>query len=207
MNLASILRAAWRIAWRTWPLWVLNLLIFFGVVPAVGLAGVIGATGGLLAAPGALRRFPFLAPLERLPLWAWAAIGLAAVVSLIFASFWSWTLQAAAMRGTAIAAERGQVSLIEALHLGRRRFLNLLLLSLTFGAWSSVLGVRPPVVGLFLARRFEWLLGLMNTLQAGLAPVNAVLSVVIFLVMMSIALEDLNPVKAAGRAWQVDRKS
>jgi hypothetical protein len=205
MNVGGLLRNSWRITWRNWPLWLLTLLMFVVFLPATLLSGAFGGMAALVTLPvrGPLPRW--LIQLRGLPAWGWLLIAVAALVVLVACTAISWLLQAAAMRGAAIAAEHGTFALGEALRLGWRRVGSLLALSLTFGLLIIALSLLPPLVIVLLAGRFEFGVQLMQLAQTGLAPLNIVLGVVLLLVMMAVALEDVGPGKAFGRAWRVFR--
>lgn len=205
MNIGDILRQGWRITWRCWPLWLLNLLLFILFIPAGALAGAFGAVSAMLSLPWPGRPPALLIQLRQIPGWAWVGIAAAGVVLLVVTSAGTWMLQAASMRGAAIAAERGAFALGEALRLGRQRVFSILKLSITFGLLISALAVLPPLGLLLLADRFAFGLPLLQMAQTVLAPLNSVLGLALLLVMMSVALEDLTPRAAFGQAWRVFR--
>ncbi len=205
MNLSLIIRDSWRITWRCWQLWLINLLLFTAFIPAGLLAGGIGAAAALISLP-----FPGPAPLwlrqlRGIPALSWAGIVVIALIVLVITTTISWMFQAASMRGAAMAAERGTFSLMEALALGRQRIISLMQLSLTFGIIIAALSLIPPFALILLAGRFEFGIQLMNLGQALLAPVNMLAGIALMLVMMSIALEDLKPSAAFKRAGKVFR--
>src|SRR3972149_1302530 len=51
MNIGIILRQTWRITWRSWQLWALNLLLLVVFLPAFTLGGAFGGMTSLLALP------------------------------------------------------------------------------------------------------------------------------------------------------------
>ena len=205
MNTGLLLRDSWRITWRNWPLWLLILVMFVVFLPATVLSGAFGAVAALVTLPMAGPLPRWMNQFRDIPVWAWLLIAVAALALLVISTAISWLLQAAAMRGAAIAAERGTFALSEALRLGGRRVINLLTLSFTFGLLITAMGLLPPLVIILLAGRFEFGVQLMQLAQTGLAPLNVVLGVVLLLVMMSVALEDVGPGAAFGRAWRVFR--
>ena len=93
----------------------------------------------------------------------------------------------------------------EALNLGRRRVVSLLKISLTFGMLIAAPALLPPLIFILLADKFAFGLQLLQTFQAVLAPLNIILGIVLLLVMMSVALEDLTPQRAFRRAWGIFR--
>jgi len=205
MNVGKLLSESWRITWRNGPLWLLTLLMFVVFLPATVLSGAFGGVAAMVTLP--LRSPPpgWTNQIRDIPAWVWLLIAAAALIVLVICTALSWLLQAAAMRGAAIAAERGTFALSEALRLGGRRVVNLLTLSFTFGLLIIAMGVLPPLVILLLAGRFAFGVQLVQLAQTGLAPLNVVLGVVLLLVMMSVALEDVGPGAAFGRAWRVFR--
>jgi hypothetical protein len=203
--MGNLLRESWRITWRNRGLWLLTLLMFVAFLPASALSGAFGGVAALVTLPMSDPLPRWMIQLRDMPVWAWLLITAAALIVLVICTAMSWLLQAAAMRGAAMAAERGTFALGEALRLGRRRALNLLTLSFTFGLLIIALGLLPPLALILLAGRFAFGVQLMQLAQTGLAPLNVALGVVLLLVMMSVALEDVGPGKAFGRAWRVFR--
>jgi len=203
MNLAAILRDSWRITWKNWGLWLLQLLLLFVFVPAMTLSGGFGGVAAWVALPMPGRAPFWLRQLRELPAAAWIGIAAAALLVLAATTAVSWMLQAATMRGAAMAAERGSFSVVEALKLGRQRVISLLTLSLTFGAIIGALGLMPPLLIILFSKRFEFAVTMINSTQTLLLPVNMILGVALLLVMMSVSLEDLKPGAAFKRGWKV----
>lgn len=204
MNIGEILRNTWRLTWRLWQLWVLMLLLLIVFTPSIVLAAGFGGLAGALLTPlpGPM---PGVDQLRQLPAWLWIIAAVVILAVLVVTTALSWMLQAAAMRGAALAMERGSFSLGEALTLGRQRVSSLLKLSLTFGALIAALGILPPLIVILLADQSSFGLQWLQTFQALLTPVNTVLSIVLLLVMMSVALENLRPRQAFRRAWRIFR--
>lgn len=205
MNITEIFRNSWRLTWRLWQLWVLMLFLLIVFTPAVLLAGGFGGMAGMLLTPWPGPMPNWLMQLRLLPAWAWIALAVVALGVMVGATAVSWILQAASMRGAALATEKGSVTLGEALNLGWPRIISLLKISLTFGALAAVLGIAPPLIVVLLADKFTFGMQLLQTFQAIVAPVNIVLGIALLLVMMSIALEDLSPRRAFRRAWGIFR--
>jgi hypothetical protein len=205
MNISYLLLQSWRITWRNWPLWALTLLMFIVFLPATALSGAFGAGAAVITLPisGPLPRW--LIQLRNVPGWAWVLIAVAALILLVGTAAISWLFQASVMRGAAIASQRGTVSLSEALNLGWRRVFTLLGLSITFGVLIMGLSLLPPLVLLLLAERSEFGVRLMQAAQGVLLPLNTVLGIALLLIMMSVALEDLQPGAIPRRAWRVFR--
>lgn len=207
MDILSIVRDTWRITWKGWQLWVLSLLMFVTMVPAVTLAGLLGGAAGFmsLSLPG------YASPLDslrELPAWAWVLVGGGLWAVLVLTTAASWILQVATVRGASLAAEPGALTLAQALRLGRQRLVSIIKLSLTFGVLMMAIAVLPPLAAIVLSvpsRSSAGSFGLLQLTQTGLAPINSALSLALFLVMMSIAVEDLTPLKAFRRTWSVLR--
>src|SRR5689334_12049666 len=121
MNIGDILRNSWRLTWRGWQLWVLMLLQLIAFTPAVILAGGFGGMAGALLVQLPERPPPFVTQLRLIPAWTWIMVALVVLGVLVVTSALSWMLQAAAMRGAALALEKGSFTLGEALNLGRQR--------------------------------------------------------------------------------------
>ncbi|MEK7311427.1 MAG: hypothetical protein AAB382_05615, partial [Chloroflexota bacterium] len=203
MNLAAVLRDSWRITWKNWGLWLLQLLLLLVFAPAIALSSSFGGVAALVALPIPGRAPFWLRQLRELPVAAWIGIAAAALLVLAATTAVSWMLQAATMRGAAMAAERGSFSVVEALKLGRQRLISLLTLSVIFGAIIGALGLMPPLLIILFSKRFEFAITLMNGAQTVLLPVNTVLGLVLLIVMMSVSLEDLKPGAAFKRGWKV----
>ena len=205
MNVGDILRQSWRITWGCWPLWALNATLLLVFVPTFMLGGAFGGAAALVSVPIAGAPPNWLIEFRQIPAWAWAVITVMALGLLVLLTAASWMLQAAAIRGAAMAAEHGTFRLSEALHLGWGRTINIFKLSVTFGLLVAALALLPPVVAILLARRFEIGFQWVQFAQSALAPLNTALGLALFLVMMSVALEDLAPRAAFRRAWKVFR--
>jgi hypothetical protein len=206
MNIELILRESWRITWKHWRLWFLILLVFAASLPAGLLAGALGGAAGLMATPLPGPQPAWLRQLRLVPGTTWAAIAAGMLIALIVTGCISWIVQAAFMRGAAMAAEKGAFTLPEALRLGRRRIASLITVGAITGTLISVLGLLPPLLLLAGQRTQSSILG-MRGAQMALAPLNIVLGVVALFVMMAIALEDLTPRAAFRRGWQVFKTS
>jgi hypothetical protein len=205
MNISEILRNSWRLTWRLWQLWVLMLLLFIVFTPAVLLAGGFGGLAGMLLTPWPRPTPAWVAQVQHLPAWAWITLAVVALGMLVVTTALSWMLQAAAMRGAALAMEKGSFTLGEALNLGRQRIVSLLKISVTFGALAATLGIVPPLIIVLLADKFTFGAQLLQTFQAIVGPMNIVLGIALLVVMMSVALEDLTPRRAFRRAWDIFR--
>jgi hypothetical protein len=205
MDIGSLLRNSWRITWRHWELWALMLATFVVFFPALVLSGGFGAVAALVTLPAREPVSPWVVRVWQAPVWAWVLAAVAALIVLVLTSALSWLLQAGAMRGIVIAAERDAFPLGEALRLGWQRVINLLTLSVIFSVVVGAIGLLPPLILLLLAGRFAFGPQLMQVAQTALGPVNTVLGIATLLVMMSAALEDVGPAAAFGRAWSVFR--
>jgi hypothetical protein len=208
MDIAYLLKESWRITRTCWSLWVLSAALFLAFVPAGLLAGGLGAASAALTLPYAGPEPEWLSALRSWPAWVWAALGIVAILALIVSTAVSYIAQAATIRGAALATEhRRPVSLREALQLGRPRLKRLLGLASTVGALISILALVPVFVRILAAQQF----GLIGTLlldagQAALSPVLSALGLAVFLIVLAIAVEDVNARRAPRRAWAVFRK-
>ena len=209
MNVSAILHDTWRITWKCWPLWALSVLMMVALAVAMTLAGMFGGLASLAASPLLGSRLLGLSELPQLPMWAWVLMAALTWALLVVATAISWILQVAMVRGAALAAEQGALTLGGALRLGRQRFASLIKLSLTFGVLMMALSVLPPLATVLIAQLgHDGQAGAVSVVQAaqtGLLPINSILSLALFLVMMSIAVEDLTPLKAFRRTWSVLR--
>ena len=206
MDLLALLRGAWKITWQQWVLWLLSLLMFATMTPAMTLSGAFGAVAGLVSAPAL--NLPASTVLPDWPAAYWVAAALGLWAALVVTSSLTWILQAAAMRGAALAADQAALTLTTALAIGRQRLWSLVKVSLTFGMLMMALAVAPPLLAILTSRLSGppgQLWGLLQLTQAGLAPLSAALGLALFLLMMAVAVEDLTPLKALRRAWGVLR--
>jgi hypothetical protein len=205
MNISQLLRDSWGITWRSGPLWLLGLLLFVVFLPAGIVAGGFGAVSALLVFPWPGPQPAWLIQLQRVSGPAWLGLAAAALVVLVGTSALAWLLQAASIRGAALAAEQGSFRLGEALRLGRQRVVSVLKLSLTFGALVALLGLLPPLAAVLLQDQPGAATAVLRTTQTLLAPLNVVLGLTLLLVMMAIAVEDLRPRAAFRQAWRIFR--
>ena len=203
-----MLRSSLRIALRTPQLWLLTLLLYCVLLPAFLLAGGFGAATAILTTPpqgyGTAAVF---SPLQRLPVAGWIAFFLVTLLILTATSLLSWAIQAAMVRASDAAAEGRPVSIRASLQLGKQRWQSLAKLALTFGLIIQVLGILPLVLVIAFAGSGMERAGMLSLAQTVLLPVNTVLGVILFLLTMSIALEDVRPRAAIQRVWKLMRGS
>jgi hypothetical protein len=207
MNVGQILRDSWRITIHNWPLWLLTAGLAITFVPAFTLGGALGGMAAVVTLPARGFEPEWLARLRMLPAWQIVAGWAAALMVMVLTGALAYLLQAAVIRGAALAAEHGRVSLGAALHLGWRRVLNILGLSLTLGTVILVLGLLPWL-GVILVNQHLGPAGasLLHVVQALSSPVSPALGMALFLMLMAFAVEDVRPRAAPGRAWAVFRK-
>jgi hypothetical protein len=89
--------------------------------------------------------------------------------------------------------------------LGRNRILSIVKLDLTFGVLLTLIGLIPLAAMFLIPHGTAEGTMLISTLQTVLTPLNSILSIILLLVLMAIAVEDLRPRAAFGRAWTVFR--
>jgi len=94
---------------------------------------------------------------------------------------------------------------IDSLRLGKQRWGSLAKLSVTFGLIIQALGILPPFLALVPGKNTTWGIALMQATQTFLTPVSTILGILVFLLTMSIALEDVRPKMALGRVWNLVR--
>jgi hypothetical protein len=206
MNIGAIVRNSWRITWRSWSLWLLTLLLFAVFIPAGVLSFSFSAVATAVTFPIADPQLLFFVRrLQSVPGPAWVGIAFVAFIALIATTAVALILQAATMRGAALAAEGGKASLGEMLRLGKSRIVNIVKLSLTFGLIIVALGLLPSLALILLGDKSPLGARLINLAQTGLTPITTILNLVLLLAIMSIALEDFTPRKAFGRAGSVFR--
>lgn len=200
MNVPLLVRTAWDVTRRNPLLWWLNLALLVVFVPA-------GALTGALSSFSVLGQLTAAVPGLVLPAWAAAPTdpvtlaGLFALTAgaLVVTSALTWLIQAMVMRGAHLAATTGRAPWREVAQLGRDRARHILTLSLTFGAAVSLLGLAP--VGL----RLLWPVA-GEALGVALGPVNVALGLVLFVTVLAVAVDDLRPQAALGRAGAVLRR-
>jgi hypothetical protein len=206
MNPYVLLRESFRITVRTGTLWVLAFLLYLVMIPALILAGGMSALTSLLVFP-AEENLPvrFSLPIPQMSAAEWVLFFAVSFILLIVTSFLSWVVQAAMIRGADAAADGRPVSAVDALRLGRGRWGSLLRLAFTFGLAIQALGILPALIALILRRDAAWESAVVPLVQTFLSPFNTVLGVLVFLLMMSIALEDVRPRAAFTRLWTLIR--
>jgi hypothetical protein len=206
MDINSLFRDAWRITWERWILWLLSLLMFLAMTPALALAAAFGAVAGLMSASGL--NLVGLHTLYQWPLWRWIVIAVGLWAALVVTTSLTWILQAATVRGASLAADQAILTLRTALAIGRQRLWSLLKLGLTFGVLMMGLALLPSLAAILMSvasRGQTDALGLLELTQTGLAPLSSALGLALFLLMMAIAVEDLTPLRALRRTWGVLR--
>ena len=206
MNPFKILRESIRITFRAWAPWILAFLLCLVMIPALILAGGIGAAASYGILPEQDN------PLNALnPPWAdfsgleWALFLFLSLILLTVFSLLSWAIQAAMIRAADAAAEGKTVSVRSALRLGRDRWMSLLKLAFTFGLVIQAMGILPALLAIILRENTAWGSAVMPLVQTFLSPINLVLGVLVFLLMMSVALEDSRPRTALRRVGELVR--
>jgi hypothetical protein len=202
----EIFRSSLRITLRTGQLWVLTLLLYGTLLPAVLLAAGFGAATAYLSTPavfssasGGVRTPPHL------PAAGWIAYILITLIVLTITTLLSWAIQVAMIRASDAAADGSPVSVRDSLQLGKQRWQSLAKLAFTFGLIIQAMGILPPVLVLALGGTPAGGAGAYSLVQTVLLPVNTVLGIFLFLLTMSIALEDVRPRMAVQRIWRVIR--
>ena len=206
INPLAILRDSFRIACRTGALWALAFLLYLVMIPALVLAGGLGAVTSYLMLPAQENRiFDLPIPFQNPSTVEWALFFAVSLGLLVVTSFLAWGVQAAMIRGADAAADGKPVSIKDSLRLGRRRWASLLKLAFTFGLVIQALGILPALIALILRENAAWGSAVIPLLQTILSPFNTILGILVFLVMMSIALEDVRPKMAFRRIWSLIR--
>jgi hypothetical protein len=206
MDPIRILRESIRITLRSGPLWILVVLLCLVMIPAFLLSGGFGAATLYLMMPGMGFDSPdALLPLRSLSAGAWAVYILLTLILLILFSLLSWAVQAAMIRGADAAADGRPLSVAGALRLGRQRWVSLAKLAVTFGLVIQAIGILPPLLTLAAGEGSSWGAALAQMSQSVLMPLSIVLGIAVFLMTMSIALEDVRPRMAFGRVWRLLR--
>jgi hypothetical protein len=204
MSIGDIFRESWRISTHCWKLWLLMLAVFLAFVPTLFLTGGISSATTLLTQD--LPGIPpgIVAGLDRLSPSGWLFILSGTLLLVMVSAAVSWLFQAAAMRASMMAAEGSPISLLDALGLGHRRFIHILKLSVVFGFFLAILGLLPVLPDLVFRGSSAGSF-LRGVTQVGVLPLNTLLGLVVLLVLMSVALEEVTPSRSFRRAWQVFR--
>jgi hypothetical protein len=202
MDFSSLMRKSWYITIGHWRLWLLTAAMSISFIPAFVVGASFANIAAVLTFPmqGELARL--LAPLRDIPVGTWLLLAALSLAITVISTAVSCALQAAVMRASAACATGNPLSLTGALRLGRRRFVNILKLSIFYGFLIAIMALIPPLMLLLLPDD-----SLVNTLSGSLGttlgPINSVLGVFILLALMSIALEDVRAEAAAERTWKV----
>jgi hypothetical protein len=206
MDPIAIFRSSLRITIHDRTLWMLTLLLYCALLPGILLAAGFGAATSYLAVPsevpGAAGVF---SPLPRIPLAGWIAYILVTLAVLTVTTLFSWAIQAAMIRAADAASDGVPMSIRASLQLGRQRWKSLAKLAFTFGLIIQALGILPLALVFAFAGNAVGGAGAYSLVQTVLMPINAVLGIVLFLLTMSIALEDVRPRLAAKRVWKAIR--
>jgi hypothetical protein len=206
LNPFAIIRDSVRIALHSGRLWAVTFLIYPVMVPAFVLSAGIGAVTSYLMFSGmGLGTLDFLRPLEGLPAGAWAAYLLITLILLTISSLLSWGIQAAMIRLADAAADGKPLSIVDSLRLGRQRWISLAKLALTLGLVLQAVGVIPPFVALLAGKNSSLGFTLVQASQTFLSPFSIIVGILVFLLTMSVALEDTRPRMALTRVWRVIR--
>ena len=208
LNPFAVIRESIRITLRSGTLWAVTFLLYPVMIPAFVLSAGIGAVTSYTIFSGmGIPSLEFLRPLENLPAGAWAALLLAALILLMLFSLMSWGIQVAMIRMADAAADGKRLSVVDSLRLGRQRWISLTKLALTLGLLLQAAGVVPPVLVLLAGKNSSLGITLVQASQTFLTPFSAILGILVFLLTMSVALEDTRPRMAIARVWTLVRTS
>ncbi len=205
LNPIGIFRSSLRITLHTWQLWVLTLILYCTLLPAFLLAAGFGAATAYLTTPAQFSRIGVASPPPNLPAAGWIVYILLTLLVLTATTLLSWAIQAAMIRASDAATDGAPVSIRASLQLGKQRWQSLAKLAFTFGLIIQALGILPLVLVLALAGTTAGGAGAYSLLQTVLLPISTILGIFLFLLTMSIALEDVRPRMAAQRIWKVIR--
>ncbi len=206
MDVLQIFQLSWRITWRQWRLWALMLIMLVVFLVTAILSSALSGLTSVVTLPAVGNLPDWMPKLPEAPIWLWIVIALASLPGLVVTTAVTWVLQATAMRGIAIAADQGGFTLREALSLGKTRFASILKLSIAYTVIIAVLAFFPLLIWLVLPKG-PGAAQFITLVKTTLSPLNTVLSIALLLMMMSVALENLKPRAAMGRAWQIFRSS
>jgi hypothetical protein len=206
INPLQIIRDSIRLTLHTGSLWILAFLLYLVMIPAFLLSGGFGVvTYSMMMTGNESLTFDFLAPVRNLPVGGWVLYITLTLVLLSVSSLLTWAVQAAIIRAADAAADGKPMSVIQSLRLGKQRWGSLAKLALTFGVGIQALGILPPLLAIIPGKNTAWGLALLQLLQTFVTPVSVILGILVFLLTMSIALEDIRPRMAIGRVWKLVR--
>jgi hypothetical protein len=161
------------------PSMIITVLVMW-----VGLA----ASGNSAGLP-----LPFGAPaLPDLPAAAWLGVGLVALVVLVTATVLAVIFQAATSRATALAAAGQSFSLRQALSLTRPQLTRIVRLGLVFGAAVALLALLPGILPMLISPG-PGRARVLSFMQTTFSPLSTILSLILLLLLISAALEDILP--------------
>jgi hypothetical protein len=206
MNPFQILRDSIRITFRAWAPWILAFLLYLVMVPALILAGGMGAVASYGILPA--RENPLNAlnlPLPDFSTLDWVLFLATSLMLLTISSLLSWAIQAAMIRAADSAADGKPISVVAALRLGKDRWMSLLKLAFTFGLVIQAMGILPALLSVVLRENTAWGSAVLPLVQTFLSPINLILGVLVFLLMMSVALEGSRPKTAFRRVGELVR--
>ncbi|MBN2085170.1 MAG: hypothetical protein JW748_08070 [Anaerolineales bacterium] len=206
MDPLQIIRESIQITFRTKAVWILAFLLYPVMIPALILAGGMGAAasyGMLPAGNNAANSLPL--PLQDFSTPEWVLFLVISLIGLTITSLLTWAIQTAMIRAADSAADGKTISIREALRLGKERWLSLLKLAFTFGLVIQAMGILPVLLAILLRENTVWGSAVVAMIQTFLSPVTLVLGILVFLLMMSVAIEDARPRTAFRRVGKLVR--
>lgn len=202
MKFLELARQSLRITLGHWRLWALAAAMSFSFIPALLIGAAFGSLAAVLTLPVQGSLAALSAPLRQISPGTWLVLAALSLIVMVVSTAISCAMQAAAMRAAAAAAAGHPLGLRGSLRLGRRRFINILKVSLLYGVLIAAIALLPPLL-LLVVPDDGFVAAASNTLGTTLAPLNSILGIIILLVLISIALEDVGAEAAAGRTWTV----
>jgi hypothetical protein len=206
MKAGKIFHDSLQITMRVRQLWILTLILYVLLLPALVISAGLGIVTSYVLNPlKSIFVLPWLEPIREIPAGRCVLYATLTWVVLVATSLLSWAVQAAMIRAADAATAGNPVSIRESLRLGSRRWRSLIKLALTFGLIMQALAVLPTVLALILEKTGVLGFGLLQLVESVSSPLSIVLGIVVFLFTLSVALEDLRPQAAGRRVWELVR--
>jgi hypothetical protein len=198
MNPIEIFKDSLKVSLRTWRLWVLGICAYGVALPAGVLGLVFGLGISAKQNPEMVHSVSWMQFLATMPVGGWILAFVLMVVLMLPLQYVNFIFQAAMMRMVVDVEEGRPASMRQSLTLGSKRWVGIAQLMLTLGALIVLISCLPLLVGVLSAQVSPMGVLTMQVVQLIGLPFTLVLSILLLVLLLVVAIEEL-PLRDAFR--------
>jgi hypothetical protein len=205
MNPIEIFKDSLNVSLRTWRLWVLGVCAYAVALPA-GLWGLVFGLGiSAKQNPEMAQSASWMQFLAAMPVWGWILAFVLMVVLMLLLQYANSIFSVAMMRMVVDVEEGRPAAMRQSLKLGSKRWVGIAQLMLTLGAIIVLITSLPLLVGVLSAQVSPLGVLAMQVVQLIGLPFTLVLSILLLVVLLVVAIEELPLRDALPRAGGILR--